>query len=194
MLDSVDLNPQTAETLQQKIKSLASLMARTAESLAQGEPVELQHLADEIALIQDHVQKVSRQLQEHPLLAEQEKYVTRSGEIIDACRQIGERQQAVDLLRRLQLVKSFSPGDQEAFRQMVDQVSNLVQRLTSGNSEERRQAVRSTMGESSAFRALYELISRPEDLSDDRWLETQRLVTEAFGREVAMAVLRGRAR
>ena len=194
MTDSLQLTPQTADNLHLRIQALATLMASTAESLQHGEQVELQHLANELTQVQDLVQSVSKLLSEHPLLSDQERQTLQTSEMITACRELGDRQRAIDQFKRLQLVKSYEPADQEGFRQFTDQVSGLIQRLTSGSAEERRHTTQAIFAEHSPFRAVYELVNRPEELSDDRWLEAQRLITEAFGRNVALAVLRGRAR
>ncbi len=194
MFMSQDLSPQTAENLQQRIRDLANLMSRVAESLHQGEPAELQHLSDEIGAVQNSVQGLSRQLEEHPLLADSERYVTRIGDIIESCKLINKRQEAIDQLKRLQLVKSFDQNDQEAFGQLHDRIGDLLHRITSGSVEERSQALAQVVDDRSAFKALYEMINRPEDLSDDRWIDAQNLITETFGRNVALAVIRGRAR
>jgi len=194
MTDLLKLTPQTADNLQLRIQSLATLMARTAESLQRGEQADLQHLANELTQVQDQMQTVSHLLREHPLLSDQERQSLQTAEMIAACREIGERQRAVDQLKRLQLVKSFDPNDQEAFRQMIDQVTGQIHKLTSGNAEERRQTTQAVFEEHSPYRAVYELVNRPEELSDERWLEAQQVITETFGRNVAMAVMRGRAR
>ncbi len=189
-----DLSPQTAENLQQRVRDLASLMTRMAESLHQGEPVELQHLADEIGAVQTTVQGISRQLEEHPLLADSERYVTRVSDIIESCKVINTRQEAIDQLKRLQLVKSFEQSDQEALGQLQDRVGTILHTLTNGSVEERREAMDNVLKQESPFRALYEMINRPEELSDDRWMDAQRIIIDSFGRNVALAVLRGRAR
>ncbi len=189
-----DLSPQTAENLQQRVRDLASLMTRMAESLHQGEPVELQHLADEIGAVQTTVQGISRQLEEHPLLADSERYVTRVSDIIESCKVINTRQEAIDQLKRLQLIKSFEQSDQEALGQLQDRVGTILHTLTNGSVEERREAMDNVLKQESPFRALYEMINRPEELSDDRWMDAQRIIIDSFGRNVALAVLRGRAR
>jgi len=194
MYMSQDLTPQTAENLQLRIRDLATLMTRVAESLHQGDPVELQHLADEIGAVQTTVQGLSRQLEDHPLLADSERYVTRVSDIIESCKLIGTRQEAIDQLKRLQLVKSFDQNDHEAFGQLQDRVGAVLHSLTNGSVEERRQAMTNVLEDQSAFKALYEMINRPEELSDDRWMEAQGIITDTFGRNVALAVIRGRAR
>ncbi|WP_237227400.1 hypothetical protein [Rubinisphaera sp. JC750] len=194
MTSPLELTQQTAELLQQRISALANQLKQTADSLHQGEPADLQHLAGEITEVQTQIESLSQQVQEHPLLSESERYATRATDLIEACGSIQQRQDAIDLLKRLQLVKSYDPRDQDAIRQMVDQATGLLNQLTSGSAEERRGAVQAGTAGDSAFRALYEWINRPEDLSDERWLENQQRITDAFGRNVAMAVLRGRAR
>ncbi|MBB03028.1 MAG: hypothetical protein ACE37I_09065 [Rubinisphaera brasiliensis] len=194
MTSPLELTQQTAEHLQQRISALANQLKQTADSLHQGEPADLQHLAGEITEVQTQIESLSQQVQEHPLLAESERYATRATDLIEACGSIQQRQDAIDLLKRLQLVKSYDPRDQDAIRQMVDQATGLLNQLTSGSADERRGAVQAGTAGDSPFRALYEWINRPEDLSDERWLENQQRITDAFGRNVAMAVLRGRAR
>ncbi len=191
---SQELTPQTAENLQQRIHDLAGLMSRVAESLHQGDPVELQHLSDEINAVQHIVRTLSRQLEDHPLLADSERHVNRVGEIIESCKKINMRQEAIDQLKRLQLIKSFDQNDHEAFEQLQSRIAAVLHPLTNGSVEQRREAMESIMDRQSAFRALYEMVNRPEELSDDRWLEAQKIITETFGRNVAMAVIRGRAR
>jgi len=194
MTAPLELTQQTAENLQQRISALATQMKQTADSLHQGEPADLQYLAGEISEVQNQIQALSQQVQEHPLLAESERYATRAQDLLEACQSIQERQNAIDLLKRLQLVKSFDPRDQDAVRQMVERATGLLGQLTSGSADERKSTVQAATAGDSPFRALYEWISRPEDLSDERWLENQQRITDAFGRNVAMAVLRGRAR
>lgn len=194
MYSPQDLSPQTAENLQQRIQALASLMSQVAESLHQGEPVELQHLANEIESVQATVQNLSKQLEEHPLLADSEREATCLNDIIESCKLINTRQQAIDQLKRLQLVKSFDAADQESFEQLQSQLEMIFHRLTTGTLEQRQQAMQNVLGEDAAVQMLYELIDRPEDLSDERWAKAQAMITDTFGRSVAIAVIRGRAR
>ena len=194
MYSPQDLSPQTAENLQQRIQALASLMSQVAESLHQGEPVELQHLANEIESVQATVQNLSKQLEEHPLLADSEREASCLNDIIESCKLINTRQQAIDQLKRLQLVKSFDAADQESFEQLQSQLEMIFHRLTTGTLEQRQQAMQNVLGEDAAVQMLYELIDRPEDLSDERWAKAQAMITDTFGRSVAIAVIRGRAR
>ncbi|MBL4883027.1 MAG: hypothetical protein JKY95_00645 [Planctomycetaceae bacterium] len=194
MYSPQDLSPQTAENLQQRIQALASLMSQVAESLHQGEPVELQHLANEIESVQATVQNLSKQLEEHPLLADSEREATCLNDIIESCKLINTRQRAIDQLKRLQLVKSFDAADQESFEQLQSQLEMIFHRLTTGTLEQRQQAMQNVLGEDAAVQMLYELIDRPEDLSDERWAKAQAMITDTFGRSVAIAVIRGRAR
>lgn len=189
-----DLSPQTAGNLQQRIEELAGLMSRAAESLHQGEPVKLQHVADEINSLQTTVQGLSKQFEEHPLLADSEKKVTRASDIIELCKVIDTRQQSLDQLKRLQLVKSYDQDDQESFTQLQHHLEAIFHSLTAGTIEQRQEATQNITSEDSPIRALYELINRPEEMSDDRWMIAQRLITDSFGRNVALAIIRGRAR
>jgi len=189
-----DVTPKSAEMLRMRMQELADTMSRTSESLKRGESVELQFVADEIRTVQELMDSMSSRLKEHPLLAPAEHDAGRIEDIVDACQQIEVRQQAIDRLKRLQLVKSFDENDRDAFQSMANRVNELMERLTSGSGDERRAAVEQVNSGESPFRAVYEMVNRPEELSDDRWIENQKLISEAFGRSVALAVLRGRAR
>ena len=160
MTSPLELTQQTAEHLQQRISALANQLKQTADSLHQGEPADLQHLAGEITEVQTQIESLSQQVQEHPLLAESERYATRATDLIEACGSIQQRQDAIDLLKRLQLVKSYDPRDQDAIRQMVDQATGLLNQLTSGSADERRGAVQAGTAGDSPFRALYEWIKK----------------------------------
>ncbi|MCG6157287.1 hypothetical protein [Rubinisphaera margarita] len=189
-----DVTPKSAEMLRMRMQELADTMSRTSESLKRGESVELQFVADEIRAVQELMDSMSSRLKEHPLLAPAEHDAGRIEDIVDACQQIEVRQQAIDRLKRLQLVKSFDENDREAFQAMSNRVNEYMDKLTNGSGEERRATVDQVNAAESPFRAVFEMVNRPEELSDDRWIENQRLISEAFGRSVALAVLRGRAR
>ncbi len=189
-----DVTPKSAEMLRMRMQELADTMSRTSESLKRGESVELQFVADEIRAVQELMDSMSSRLKEHPLLAPAEHDAGRIEDIVDACQQIEVRQQAIDRLKRLQLVKSFDENDRDAFQSMANRVNELMERLTNGTGEERRAVVEQVNAGESPFRAVFEMVNRPEELSDDRWIENQRLISEGFGRSVALAVLRGRAR
>ena len=194
MNTSQELTPQSAETLQMRMKELATTMAKAAESLQKGESIELQYVADEIGNVQQLMKSLAGKLQEHPLLASSEQNSNDMSSIVEACRQIEIRQQAIDKLKRLQLVKSFDENDRGAFEEMSQKVTSVIETLTNGQSEDRKRAVDLVTMSDSPYRAVYEMVNRPEELSDDRWMENQRLISETFGRNVTLAVLRGRAR
>ncbi|HCS51047.1 hypothetical protein [Rubinisphaera sp.] len=194
MNTSQELTPQSAETLQMRMKELAATMAKAADSLQKGESIELQYVADEIGNVQQLMKSLAGKLQEHPLLASSEQNSNDMSSIVEACRQIEIRQQAIDKLKRLQLVKSFDENDRGAFEEMSQKVTSVIETLTNGQSEDRKRAVDLVTMSDSPYRAVYEMVNRPEELSDDRWMENQRLISETFGRNVTLAVLRGRAR
>tara|TARA_R110002020_G_scaffold96478_13_gene231015 strand:+ start:299 stop:883 length:585 start_codon:yes stop_codon:yes gene_type:complete len=194
MNTSQELTPQSAETLQMRMKELATTMAKAADSLQKGESIELQYVADEIGNVQQLMKSLAGKLQEHPLLASSEQNSNDMSSIVEACRQIEIRQQAIDKLKRLQLVKSFDENDRGAFEEMSQKVTSVIETLTNGQSEDRKRAVDLVTMSDSPYRAVYEMVNRPEELSDDRWMENQRLISETFGRNVTLAVLRGRAR
>ncbi len=194
MNTSQELTPQSAEALRMRMQDLAETMTRAAESLKQGESAELQYVADEIAKVQQLMNSLSEKLREHPLLAESEQNSSEMSTIVEACRQIDIRQQAIDKLKRLQLVKSFDENDRGAFEEMSHKVTNVIETLMNGQAEDRKRTVDLVTMQDSPYRAVYEMVNRPEELSDDRWMENQRLISETFGRNVTLAVLRGRAR
>ncbi|HBN74677.1 hypothetical protein [Rubinisphaera italica] len=194
MNTSQELTPQSAETLKMRMQDLAGTMAKAAESLQKGESVELQYVADEIGNVQQLMKSLSDKLREHPLLASSEQNSNDLTSLAEACRQIEMRQQAIDKLKRLQLVKSFDENDRGAFEEMAQKVTSVIETLTNGQAEDRKRAVDLVTMSDSPYRAVYEMVNRPEELSDDRWMENQRLISETFGRNVTLAVLRGRAR
>lgn len=189
-----EITPQSAESLRMRMQDLAGMMQRTADSLQRGESVELSYIADEIRNVQNLIGSMADKLRDHPLLAPMERSATDLQGIIDSCRSIQLRQDAIDKLNRLQLVKSFDETDRDGFDKMSSLVNSVITKLTSGSVDDRKRAVEQVMSPDSAYRALYEMITRPEELSDDRWMDNQRQITDAFGRNVTMAVLRGRAR
>ena len=189
-----ELTAQSAETLRMRMQDLAGSMNRVADSLQRGETVELSYISDEIRNVQELMTNLSSKLREHPMLASSERNATDMNEILESCRSIQLRQDAVEKLKRLQLVKSFDEADKDAFDEMSQKIEQVIERLTNGDADERKRSAELTSTPDSAYRALFEMINRPEELSDDRWMENQRLISETFGRNVTLAVLRGRAR
>ena len=62
MTSPLELTQQTAEHLQQRISALANQLKQTADSLHQGEPADLQHLAGEITEVQTQIESLSQQV------------------------------------------------------------------------------------------------------------------------------------
>ena len=141
MNTSQELTPQSAETLKMRMQDLAGTMAKAAESLQKGESVELQYVADEIGNVQQLMKSLSDKLREHPLLASSEQNSNDLTSLAEACRQIEMRQQAIDKLKRLQLVKSFDENDRGAFEEMAQKVTSVIETLTNGQAEDRKRAV-----------------------------------------------------
>ncbi len=194
MPEILELSLETAEHLRHNLRNLASLMARSAESLRQGEPADLDLLAEEIAQVREQVRVVEGHLEDHPLLAEYERSIRSTEDIVQVCQEIARRQEALDLLHQLQLVKSFDPADREALQGLNVKIEELLVQLTTGASEQRQHVVQTVTAEESPWRTLYVLVSQPQELSDDRWLNAQLQLTETFGPGIAVAILRGRAR